>query len=1194
MNRIVRKDTGRMIRATLGRFLSITAIVIIGVAFFVGISASPIEMGYSIDKYDDAQKLKDITVYSNYGFDEEDVKAIQGLENIEKVEPAQFVDVVAGSNATSIVTRVHSFKEGNEINQFVLKSGRLPENENECLAEEGSDLQHGFDIGDTITLTRPDNDLEDYLSVNKVKVVGTVDTPVYLNQSRESSTLSNQGIMSYLYVPESTFVTDYYLEVNCIVKNAEGMNSFSDEYYDYVDAVKEEVEDLAKTQQQHRHDEILAEANDKYEDGLKDYEEGLSTYQSEISDAEQQIQDNEQKLIDGQAQIEDAKQQLVSSQQELDQAKVDGYAKLQDSINQLDEASAQLQKQEQDFNTKKEEYNQNILDIQDGISKIDTAIPSLQQSITGIQQIQQLQQILNQSETILQMVTPYQTILGEDATVEQFEQAILNDPNQTDETKQQTIQLIEGNIQALQQVFTVEDSVPQIVKLSDYAKYLQLYQSQQQVIQDKLTGNITTIYAQINQANGLTADAQIQTTEGIEALITSLNQQKEQLNQTIVQIQDGIASGEKQIEDAKAQIKDGYVQAETGKQTLETEIANGQAKIDESYQTLAEKQKEIDDGNAEIAQAKADLEQAKIDGQKELDDAKIKLEDAKDEIADLDQGEWTVLNRKEHYASVSYQNTIDQMNAIASIFPVFFFLVAALVCLTTMTRMVAEQRGQIGILRALGYSRHQCMSKYLVYAGTATLVGCIIGDIVGLLVFPAIIYHAWGMMYINPAYYITIPWNLIFIADGSFLLIILATTYFACLEDMREVSAQLMRPKSPKIGKKILLEKIPFIWKHLSFTWKVTIRNLFRYKKRFVMTVIGVAGCTALMITGFGIRDSIETIAHTQFEEIYKYDGTASFSTQLTEEERLKEFEIISNKSVVSDTEIFYSYNGTVSNLGVDDTTATVQVFHDADEINHLYELRQRANQKPISLTDDGVVISEKLAKNLDKKVGDEISLEDEDGKRVQVKITGICEMYVRHYVFMTETYYESLFGTTKEDNMMSIQVKNSDAITPLKSELTDSSAISKIDFHDELLNNFNHMIQGLDYIVIVIIVSSAALAAVVLGNLTNVNISERMREIATLKVLGFRRKEVENYIYKENNVLTLIGSLVGIPLGIWLHHTIMSLVEMEYIMFGRQISFFSFAICIGMTLLFGMLVNLCMRKKLTNIQMVESLKSVE
>lgn len=1182
MNKILLKDIQRMIGATKGRFFSLTAIVTIGVAFFVGVSSSSSVMAASVDRYDDQQNLKDITIYSNYGFDQEDLNAVKNMTNVSDAELSKFVDVNAASDTRSVIVRVHAYKEDSTINQFVLKSGRLPENKNECLTESSTGLKTGFALDSTVTFSRPENDLSDYLNIKACKVVGTIDSPLYLDAAKENSTLSNQYINTYIYIPEDAFSMEYGIELNILLKNAKSYNSFSDEYEVYTKEAKATIEEESLTQEGHRHDVVVDEAQKKYEDGRKEYQTSVDEYHQKISEGQQEIDDKLAEIKSGEQTLLEAKQALYDSQIQLDTSSAEAQQKLTEAKTKLDQSSAELAQKKKDFEAQKSILNQNIQEIDDGIASLSTAE-------TGIQELEGVKQVLAQSSTVQNMLKETPGVLGKNIPFSTFLNMIQSDTSTSDAQKQQTIMLLNSSKSALEYIFGSTLNPAKITTVDELNQNISIYLSNESVYQKNIADQISVAYTTLNQELKLIGTGkELSSTSEIEAYAADLNAKSKEMN-------DNIAAGEKQLDDAQTEIAKGYADFTANTATLQSSTSEAQVKINDGSKELQIKENELAVGKQKLEEAQDEFDQASADGTQQLEDAKSKLNTAKQNIENLQSGTWTILDRTQHYSSAAYKNTIHQMKAIAEVFPVFFFLVAALVCLTTMTRMVDEQRGQIGVMRALGYRQIQCAEKYMIYAGIATIIGVCAGSVAGMMIFPGIIYNAWKMMYILPQMQFTLDWPLMIGSAVSFVGVMLLTTWYACHEDMKEVPSQLMRPKAPKIGHSTLIEKLPVLWNHLSFTWKVTVRNLLRYKKRFYMSVFGVAGCTALMITGFGIRDSIQTIATKQFEGIYRYDGTVTFNKDLTATEVTNQYQASTENANIENSTLLTAYSTKVVSPDHDEETAYMQVFNSTEDINVMYELQTRVGQKLLKLSDEGVIINEKMAENLGKNVGDTITVESIDGMDAEVKISGICEMYVRHYVFMTKEYYHSVFGTTPAANTMAVKLQGTDTEKQaVQEKLVSQKEFSSVEFFGSLIDNFNQMINGLNIIVLVLILSSASLAGVVLGNLTNVNISERMREIATLKVLGFRRKEVENYIYKENNILTLIGSLVGIPLGILLHHYIMHEVEMDYIMFGRNITVLSCVVCVGITLIFGILVNLFMAKHLRNIQMVESLKSVE
>ncbi len=1305
MPRTLKKDIIRLIRATKGRFLSLTAIVTIGVAFFVGVSASSTIMADNVDAYSDRLRLKDITVYSNYGFDEDDIRAIGASEHAEYAEGSKFVDVMASAESVTLVTRVHSYDPSSAVNLFDLREGRLPGNRWEVLCEAGTDLEPGYPLGTVVRLRRPDDDLEDWLNVDTVTVVGRIDTPLYLNETKENSTLSNQYLQTYLYIPEDAFTIDYDLEVNVLIRDGASYESFYDAYEKYSGSVRDEIEELGTKQQSHRRDIVLKEAYEKLADGKKEYEDGVREFNEKIADAEKEIADAEKEIADGEKEIADGIKKLEDGQKELDEKELDAYQQIYDARAQIELGREKLKAGEEEFAEKVKEYTElkkqlqdgldqiddgvdkltqardGLAQIDEGLAQIDAGISGLEEARDGLAQIDEMLEIIDavlpalkeESETLETLRSEIIEALEEDGagdlTIDEvtggsgildeaLEELGLDSENTvsdlldtvTDRLRNEEISgedldrwesvvnsLMEeaeldeavkeelaqrsgeifdraredlGQINELKEQLNISDtSIAGITSWMEETR-AELIKQKEDILRqleeggvdpENIQASIDALEAQrtslLETKAGIEAGLEEQGIDpaGIDAKITELNGQKPELEDMIRQIDEGIEEGKRTIEDARRELDNAYAATINAAAELAEEVEKAQKEINDGWREIEENRIKLRDGKKELEDGKKELEDARRDGLQELADARSELDKAEQDIADLEEGKWTVLDRSSHYASRTYKNTVEQMAAIARIFPVFFALVAALVCLTTMTRMVDEQRGQIGIMRALGYTEMQCAAKYLIYAGTAALVGEVLGSVLGLLIFPIIIYTAWRMMYVLPPMRIYVPWGMILLASVSFLAVMLGTTWTVCRRDMKDVPSQLLRPKPPKLGKNMLMERITFLWNRLSFTWKVTMRNLFRYKRRFVMTVVGVAGCTALLITGFGVSDSINSMVDIQFSEIQLYDGMLK-TKGLRQSEVTRFAEELERREDIESTAVAGSYTaiGKVPKQTLEETI-TVLVFSDPSVLEACTDLRTREKGIPLRLDDEGAIINEKLAENLSLKVGDTFEMESDTGVRRLIRVAGITEMYIQHYAFMTNAYYSSVFSQPLREDTILVTVNGDDEVSrAFQLEITADERVSELHFYDAILENFRGMVNSLDLIVWVLIISSMSLAFVVLGNLMNINISERQREIATLKVLGFRRREVESYIYKENNILTIVGALAGMPVGQILHHFIMRQVEMDYIMFGRRVALTSNILSVFMTIGFGLLVNLFMRKRLRQIEMVESLKSVE
>lgn len=596
-----------------------------------------------------------------------------------------------------------------------------------------------------------------------------------------------------------------------------------------------------------------------------------------------------------------------------------------------------------------------------------------------------------------------------------------------------------------------------------------------------------------------------------------------------------------------------------------------------------------------LNQGQEELNESKIKAEDELFDAQKKLQEVQDEIDKIEKPEWYVLDRNSHYSYVEYKTSAEGINKVSNVFPVFFFCVAALVCLTTMTRMVDEQRINIGTLKALGYTTFQIAKKYILYALSASFLGSIIGSIIGCILFPIIIFTAYGMMYTLP------PINLVFDAKIIVIVTIVAigintfATVVACYNEVRETPSILMRPKSPKLGKRILLERIPFIWNKIGFIGKVTLRNIFRYKKRFLMTVLGIAGCSALILTGLGIQDSIQIIVDGQYGSIFKYDMSVSFKNDIKPSELSSIKKHLREEDKIEGYQVIANENGKISKeKEVEDIT--ILVPEDINEMKKFIHLKERTTQKTINLKNQGIVISEKLAKQFNVKVNDEVQLINNNDKKSTAKIVGISENYVGNYAYISQEYYEEIFNTKISYNgaIGIVNDKTKQGEDEVAKKLIEEDGITSVKFNTELRQNFKSTIKSLNFVVVVMTLSAGVLAFVVLYNLTNVNISERIREIATIKVLGFYDQEVSAYIYRENIILSIIGAIVGLGLGVMLHRFVMVTLEPSNLMFGRIIQIKSYFIAFTLTVILGLIVNFAMYYKLKRVKMVESLKSVD
>lgn len=686
----------------------------------------------------------------------------------------------------------------------------------------------------------------------------------------------------------------------------------------------------------------------------------------------------------------------------------------------------------------------------------------------------------------------------------------------------------------------------------------------------------------------------------LEANAPKLATAKAQLDDGWKQYYDGLAQyedGKKQLAAARAQLEDGWATLQDKK----VQMADARRQIDDAKGQLSDARKKLDDAKTAIAEnlqklrdGEIEYEDAKVEAEKALADARAQIEDGEAALNDVEYPTWYVWDRSKNVSYASFTANVDKLTAIATIFPVFFFLVAALVVSTTMTRMVEEERLQIGTLKALGYSGAAIMQKYLIYAFTAAAAGTVAGLAVGFKAFPSIIWSAYEMMYYMPS--IATPWRLsqALLAGGTLILLTVGITALACRTTLQENPAALMLPRAPKAGKRILLERITPLWRRLPFSWKVTCRNLLRYKKRFWMTVIGVAGCTSLLVAGFGISDSLNSIITKQYGDIYHYD----LMTIVTKQEATESgpvYDYLYNNENVTDS-LTVAMESTRQDGPNGEMDVYLMVPQDVDKFAEFADLHERLSRKAVPLGQQGVVVTEKMAKTLGVKAGDTITLTNSDDKTADFTVSGVCEHYVSNYVYLSPAVYEAGFGEAPAYNaIMSILPEDTqEARDTLSADLLAMDNVASLNFTQDNVKQVLNMLNSIDAVVVLIIVCAASLAFVVLYNLSNINIAERVKEIATIKVLGFYDPEVYAYVNRESVALTLIGMLLGLAGGIALHSFVITTVEVDAVMFGRQIYPQSFAYAIALTLLFSTLVNLVMQRMLKRISMVESMKAPE
>lgn len=1234
----LRKEFWMSIRRSPGRFLSIFLIVALGVSFFSGIRSSEPDMRISGDRFYDETNLMDLKVQGTLGLTEDDVKALSEVEGIRSAEGGYSVDALCKVDENEKVLHIASYYD--TVNKTTVSEGRMPKGDSECVLDEDFMKANGYEIGDTIELSSGTEDpLTDSLKKEELTIVGAGSSPEYISIERGSSLIGNGEVAAFAVVAPEAFALDTYTEIYLLVDGAEAETCYTDGYDDLVAEVKKQVEDIADVECVRRTEEIKSEALQKIADSQSELDDARKEADEELAKAEQELQDAEQQITDGQKQIDDGKAALASGKAEISSQEkalqnaeaqyqsgatelqsgkatlasqkevlasgksqaqaefakqeaeiADSQSQLDSAKQQIDEAEQELASQEAKLTSAREELNQNKADLAAGLEGLK------QQEEEINSQIAQAEQEINQKQQELDALQ---------AQIDELEATIAADPDSaTEEMKAQLTELKSrwesGNSALADARAELETQKAQaqaaLQEIETQRAALTESQSELEQADQALSEQEAVFQEQADAAREELATRKAQWEAGVKAL----EEGKAALASAKQATEDKFASGDEQIAVAEAKIR----ASEAELSSAASQIASGRSQIEAAKNTITEKETSLAQAEAELADGRAELESGrkeyetqKADAEKELADAQIKIDDAKAEVDEIEDQEWYVNDRDVLAEYTSYGENADRMRAIGEVFPELFFLVAALISLTTMTRMVEEERTQIGTLKALGYGKGAIAGKYLMYAFLATMGGSIFGVLIGEKLFPFVIIYSYQIMYTHLPHIVTpYQWDYALMATGAALACTLLATFYACYKELAAQPAELMRPPSPKEGKRILLERVTLIWKHLNFTWKSSIRNLFRYKKRFFMTIAGIGGCMALMVVGFGIRDSIMCIGTIQYQEIQVYDGMIYLSSSVTEDE-VQQIKNAMDGMDKMDRYIEMEMTREPISLSVDGSTEDVYlcVPEDKDKIEDFMNFRSRTTGEVYHIQDDGIILTEKMANTLDVSSGDTIYL-GADGEEKEVTITDVCENYMQHYVYMSPELYQELYGEEPEYNSILFDLKDASAqeLSQAGEELLKYDGVMNVTYTNSIEDQLNTMLQSLDLVIVVLIVSAGLLAFVVLYNLNNINITERRRELATLKVLGFYDTEVSSYVYRENIMLTIFSIVVGIVLGALLHRFVITTVEVDAVMFGRVVKWQSYLYSALFTTAFSLFVNWVMYYKLKKIDMVESLKSVE
>ena len=1022
---------------------------------------------------------------------------------------------------------------------------------------------------------------------------------------------------------------------------SEAQDKISDAEKELADGKKEADDKLADAKKK------LDDGEKELTDGEKQYEDGkkqLSDAKKELEDGKKQLSDAKQQIADGRTQIAAARSQVSDGQAQIKEAQKkldDGWSQYNAGKKQYDSGKAQFDKAKKQFEAGKKQIadakvtlEQKQQELNSGISQVKEGQQTVAAQITQLNtQIPQLEAGISQLESAGAGLESAQNALAQAQSAAQEKQNTVNTAQAAlDEAKRKVEagELSEGELAGYQQslsqaqaeleaandavsqaqaaVNTCQQAAAQKAELENNLSAAKSGLATLQAKQTELSNTLESLNASqktIDQ-NRTQLEAQEAKLAPAEKEITAngktLKESKKKLDASLKQLQSGQAeldANKAKMDSALSEIASNEEKLNAGEAEIaanEKKLTDGEKEIQENEQKLKDSEQKLIDARKELEDGKKEYEDGRKEAEDEIKDGQQKIDDAKKDLADLETPEWIITDRNSLPEYSDYGDNADRIKNIGEVFPVIFFLVAALISLTTMTRMVEEQRTQIGTMKALGYSKFNIASKYLNYAFLATAGGSVAGILIGEKIIPFVIIKGYGIMYHNVENTLQIHYELKYalLASVAALICTVGATIFSCAHALAETPASLMRPPTPKEGKRILLERIPILWNHLNFTWKSSLRNLFRYKKRLFMTIFGIAGSMALMLVGFGLRDSVSDIVHLQYANLQHYDATIISDDDATDEEKKELIESLDkNESLDHYTRIRLSKltapNGR-SNLSV-----YVFVPENLENFKKDVTLRNRVTKEEYDLPEDGAAVCEKTASLLGLKNGDELTLEKDD-KEYRVKISVITENYAGHYVYMTPQIYKETFGEEPvyEDIVFMVKDEYKDQVEKVGQKIMDSPAVLSISYTASTIEMVDRMLSTLGMVILVLIVSAGMLAFVVLYNLNNINITERQRELATLKVLGFFDIEVSQYVLRENIILTIAGILFGSGFGILLHRFIIVTVEVDAVMFGRNIAPLSFVYCAVITCIFSVVVNVFMHKKLKKIDMVESLKSVE
>lgn len=1150
----MRKNLTRTVWKSFGRYIAIAAIIALGTSLFMGLRMTKYDMVATGQAFTDVQNMFDLRLVSSYGWALSDVQAVEKLDGVVDAEGVFYLDAIVniGERETESVYRLYSLPE--TVDRVALRGGRMPERADECLAD-GFQFDDSI-LGTKVTLSQENaEDTTDALNVSTFTIVGYVSSPLYMDMNRGTTSVGSGSISSYFYLPADAFDVDYYTEIHVTIPGE--YDIFTQEYNDAMDAAADAIEPLLLPIAQKRFETVLAEAEKAYADGLKEYEQGRMDFEAGKQEAQQELSDAYEKLTQSEAQLAYAENEIASGWAQLNSAKqeleageseLEAYEKLLKVAHTtlyapLEASKAALEAELADKLAEIDSIRDQIATLEAQIAKIDSDYAEEFDALSRAQ------------ETIASVDTRLVTVDASLATLN----ATLNVAKRFPSDSGTFVAELEARIA------TLNEERATLIEQRTQAQ--EAYERAQSALEaplaerEELEASKRELEAQLALAE--------QACEGIETSIDGVRENIAALDEEFAPTEEKLASGRAELEAGREQI----AQSEQQLWASEATVESGKA--------------ELEKGWAEYDEAVTRVEEELADAQAKLDEADRELSDARDLIKSMDGAEVFVLDRNSNVGYASLDSNSDIVYSVSKVFPVFFLLIASLVCITTMTRMIDEERTQIGTLKALGYANGAIIGKYMLYAGSGAVLGCGVGVLIGSTVFPKILWEAYCiMLYIQPNVVLTFDWTLSVGVTVMYTVAILAVTWYSCHRTLAEVPAELIRPKAPVAGKKMLLEKLP-VWERLSFLNKVTVRNIFRYHQRLAMMLVGIGGCTALLLTGFGLRDTIVNIADYQFEEVTTYDIQVYFT------DAQSNFDEQSFRKKVSGAETILFYHQESVELEAGDQTREVYLMASDAELSELIDFH--AGETPVSMPQTGeVLLSVGIAEAMGVKIGDTVTLRTSDMQVLRVCVSGIYDNHVYNYAIVTPETVQEQLGALPQKQMALIRVAEDADVHAISAYIAGLPRVMNVSVSEDLASLVGSMMDALDLVVLVIVICAGALAVIVLYNLTNININERIREVATIKVLGFNATETGAYVFKENLALTVMGTLLGLPLGRWFLGFVIEQIKIDLVWFKPRASVWAYVLSALMTVISALIVDWIFYYKLERINMAEALKSVE